>query len=49
MKIVLGFLIGLAIGAAYRYFDIPAPSPPKLIGALPVVAMTAGYLLTDAM
>jgi XapX domain-containing protein len=47
MKIVLGLLLGLAIGAACRWTDIPLPSPPKLIGAVLVVAMTVGYLLAD--
>jgi XapX domain-containing protein len=46
-KIVLGLLLGLVIGAACRFFDIPVPSPPKLVGALLVVAMTVGYSVTD--
>ena len=47
MKPVIGLLLGVAIGGACRWFDIPVPAPPKLIGALLVVAMTAGYLLVD--
>jgi XapX domain-containing protein len=47
MKVVIGILIGLGIGAACRWFDVPLPSPPKLIGAILVVAMTLGYILTD--
>jgi len=46
-KIIPGLLAGLLIGAGCRWFDIPVPSPPKLIGALLVVAMTLGYTLTD--
>jgi XapX domain-containing protein len=46
-KIVIGLLLGLLIGAACRFFDIPVPSPPKLVGALLVVAMTVGYSVTD--
>jgi XapX domain-containing protein len=38
--LVLGFLIGLAC----RLLDIPLPAPPKLVGALLVVAMTLGYV-----
>lgn len=47
MKIAMGLILGIAIGAACRWFDIPVPSPPKLVGALLVVAMTVGYLATD--
>ena len=47
MKSVVGLLLGLAIGAACRWFEIPIPAPQRLIGALLVVAMTAGYLLVD--
>jgi XapX domain-containing protein len=43
----IGLLLGLAIGAGCRWFDIPAPSPPKIVGALLVVFMTLGYLATD--
>jgi XapX domain-containing protein len=47
MKIALGFLLALAIGAGCRWLGIPSPSPPLLLGALLVVAMTVGYSLTD--
>jgi XapX domain-containing protein len=43
--LVLGFLIGLAC----RLLDIPLPAPPKLVGALLVVAMTLGYVSADAV
>jgi XapX domain-containing protein len=46
-KIVIGLAVGLLIGAGCRFFDIPVPSPPKLVGALLVVAMTVGYAMTD--
>jgi XapX domain-containing protein len=46
-KMVIGIILGLLIGAACRWFDIPVPSPPKLTGALLVVAMTVGYMVTD--
>jgi hypothetical protein len=29
--------------------DVPVPSPPKLLGALLVVAMTVGYMATDKL
>jgi len=47
MKILLGAIVAFLIGAGCRYFEIPAPSPPVLPGALLVVAMTAGYSVTD--
>ena len=49
LKVIVGVLLGLLIGAACRWFDIPVPSPPKLTGALLVVAMTVGYLATDKL
>ncbi|WP_339775627.1 DUF1427 family protein [uncultured Thalassospira sp.] len=45
--ILLGLGMGLVIGAGCRWFDVPLPAPPKLVGALLVVAMTTGFLATD--
>lgn len=42
-----GILLGLAIGAGCRWFDVPLPAPPRLAGALLVVAMTLGFVGTD--
>lgn len=47
MKIALGLIIALLIGIAARYFDIPSPAPPKLLGVALVVMMTIGYVATD--
>lgn len=47
MKSIIGLAIGFAIGGACRVFGVPLPAPPVLIGACLVVAMTAGYSLTD--
>lgn len=49
IKTVVGLLLGLSIGVVCRWFDFPVPSPPKLIGALLVVAMTVGYITTDKL
>jgi XapX domain-containing protein len=49
LKTVIGLLLGLLIGVFCRWFDVPVPSPPKLIGALLVVAMTVGYITTDKL
>lgn len=42
--LLAGALLGLAVGGVCRWFDIPSPSPPTPVGALLVVAMTAGYV-----
>jgi XapX domain-containing protein len=39
--------LGLPIGAGCRWFDIPSPAPPVVVGALPAMAMTIGYVLVD--
>jgi XapX domain-containing protein len=44
---IVGILLGLAIGMGCRWFDIPLPAPPKLVGALLVVVMTIGFIGTD--
>ena len=47
VKIIAGIVLGFAIGASCRWLDIPVPAPPKLVGALLVVSLTLGYVLTD--
>jgi len=47
MKISLGLLLAFAIGIACRLSGVPLPAPPVLIGALLVVAMSAGYALAE--
>ncbi len=49
VRIALGLVLGLLIGAGCRWFDVPVPSPPKLVGALLVVAMPVGYMATDKL
>lgn len=46
--LLLGIALGLAIGFGCRWFDIPLPSPPNLVGALLVVSMTLGFLAANA-
>jgi len=48
-KSLIGLLLGLAIGAACRFFDVPVPSPPKLMGALLVLSITVGYIAVDRL
>ena len=47
LKTVAAVLLALLIGAACRWFDIPVPAPPRLLGALLILAVTIGYLATD--
>ncbi len=47
VKSIIGLAIGFAIGGACRAVGVPLPAPPVLVGAFLVVAMTAGYSLTD--
>jgi len=47
MKSAIGLAIGFLLGFACRYFDIPVPSPPRLLGAFLVVAVTVGYMAAD--
>jgi XapX domain-containing protein len=42
--LLIAIALGLGIGCACRWFDLPLPAPPKLVGALLVVAMTAGFV-----
>ena len=49
IKILAGLILGLLIGSACRWFDIPLPGPPKLVGALLIVSITLGYLATDKL
>ncbi len=46
-RIVIGLMLCFFIGAACRRFDVPVPAPPRLVGALLVVAMTLGFLVVD--
>jgi XapX domain-containing protein len=41
---IIGLLLGLVIGAGCRFFDIPSPAPPRLIGACLLLAMTLGFV-----
>ena len=47
MNEIVGLVLGLGIGGACRWFDIPVPAPPRIVGALLVVAMTLGYMAAD--
>jgi XapX domain-containing protein len=44
---LIGILLGIVIGSSCRWFDLPLPAPPRIVGALLVVAMTIGFIGTD--
>ena len=48
-KSAIGLFLAFAIGVGCRLFDIPVPSPPKLMGALLVLSITVGYLAADRL
>lgn len=43
----IGIVLALLIGASCRWLDIPVPAPPRIQGALLVVAMTIGFLTAN--
>jgi XapX domain-containing protein len=45
--LLIAIALGLGIGVGCRWFDLPLPAPPKLVGALLVVAMTLGFVGAD--
>jgi XapX domain-containing protein len=44
---IIGLLLGLGVGAGCRFFDIPSPAPPRLLGAFMLLAMTLGFVGAD--
>ena len=44
---IIGLVLGLVVGAGCRFFDIPSPAPPRLIGACLLLAMTLGFVVAD--
>lgn len=44
---IIGLLLGLVVGAGCRFFDIPSPAPPRLIGAGMLLAMTLGFVTAE--
>ena len=47
MKIVIGLLLAVCVGIGCRWFGIPLPGPPAIMGAAMAVAMATGYTVTD--
>lgn len=47
LKILVSVALAFGIGAGCRFFDIPVPAPPKLLGGLLIIAITVGYMTAD--
>src|SRR6202453_3441932 len=47
MKLVIGLIVALCVGIGCRWFGIPLPGPPAIMGAAMAVAMATGYTATD--
>ncbi|MTH77099.1 DUF1427 family protein [Paracoccus aestuariivivens] len=49
IHVVGGLTLGFLIGSGCRWFDLPLPAPPRIVGALLVVAMTVGFIGADLL
>ena len=50
MNVMLaGAVLGVLVGAACRWFDLPSPTPPTPTGAAMVVAMTLGFVVAGQL
>jgi XapX domain-containing protein len=47
MKLIIGLILAVCVGIACRWFGIPLPGPPAIMGAAMAVAMASGYTATD--
>lgn len=48
-KIIVGMVLCFLIGVGCRWFDIPLPGPPKLVGVFLILSITVGYIAADKM
>jgi XapX domain-containing protein len=47
MKLIIGLILAVCVGIGCRWFGIPLPGPPAIMGAAMAVAMASGYTATD--
>jgi XapX domain-containing protein len=47
VKFLCGVVVAVLIGVGCRFFEIPLPGPPAILGAFLAVAMATGYTVTD--
>ncbi len=48
-KMVAGVAIAFLLGAICRWLKLPVPAPPTVFGALLVMAVTLGFIVTDKL
>ncbi len=44
LQAVGGLGLGLVVGVFCRVLDIPSPAPPRIVGAVILIAMTLGFI-----
>ena len=49
MRILIAFIVAFGIGAASRWTGVPSLAPQAIVGALLIVAMSAGYVSADRL
>jgi len=49
MKILIAFIVAFGIGAGSRWTGVPSLAPQAIVGALLIVAMSAGYVSADRL
>jgi XapX domain-containing protein len=47
MKLLIGLILAVFVGIGCRWFGIPLPGPPAIMGAAMAVGMASGYTATD--
>jgi XapX domain-containing protein len=47
LKLSIGLVIAVIVGVGCRWFGLPLPGPPAIMGAAMAVAMATGYTATD--
>ena len=47
MKTAISMALALAIGGGCRYYGVPVPAPPTLLGVILIGCITGGYMLVD--
>jgi XapX domain-containing protein len=47
MKLMIGLILAACVGIGCRWFGIPLPGPPAILGAAMAVAMASGYTAAD--
>jgi XapX domain-containing protein len=46
---IAGIALGIGVGAGCRWFGIPSPAPPHIVGAVILIAMTLGFIAGGAI